>query len=152
MPPTPLFTQFELAQAFTLVLPDERARALAAKWWEEFAHTVDDRGRFVYHDDWGTPRPIDGPDNPPTDKPEWHTQEVIVDEALFRDWDDEQAESWLLRLGDIHLSLVALANDDSFERMRRARYMTRSAAERNRLQITRAVRAYRRSRGWPPTA
>jgi hypothetical protein len=75
---------------------------------------------------------------------------VAADEALFRNWNDEEAEGWLLRLGDIHLSLVALVNEDLCERMRRVRYMSRIGAKRDRLQLRRAVRAYRRTRGWPP--
>ena len=50
----------------------------------------------------------------------------------------------LLRFGDLHLALVALVNDDLYERMRRVRGMTEKVAERNRLQLRRGVAAYQR--------
>jgi hypothetical protein len=57
--PTPLFTRDELAAAFELLLPAEKADTLATRWWEEFAYAVDADGRFLYPGTWGTPRPID---------------------------------------------------------------------------------------------
>ena len=149
--PTPLFTRDELAAAFAFLLPTAKADELATRWWDEFADAVDATGCFVHHDTWGIPRPVDEHEAAPQNKPEWHLPEIIAtDEALFRNWSDEEAERWLLRLGDLHLALVALVNDDLFERMRRVRYLSRAAAERNRLQLTRAVRAYRSARKWPP--
>lgn len=59
-------------------------------------------------------------------------------------------EAWLLRLYDLHLSLVALVSPALYQRMRTARFMSARSAARSRLQLTRAVRAYRRLRGWPP--
>lgn len=149
MAPTPLFTRDELSDGFALLVSPARADELATRWFELFADEVDERGRFVYGEAWGSPQPRSL--SVARDPEEQSSAESIErDEALFRHFDDAVAEDWLMRLGDLHLALVALVNDDLFERMSRARDMSEAAAARNRLQLQRAVRAYRRSRGWPP--
>lgn len=151
---TPLWTAAELGAAFALLLPEAEARALAAEWFADFARehgAVDTDGRYVYSGSWGSPRPpVPGDDE--EDAPEWHAPEQMRrDEALFAGWSDADAIAWLgPRLGDIHLALSALVSRELYERMRAARFMSRRSAARNRLQLTRAVRSYRKARGWPP--
>ena len=151
---TPLWTAAELGAAFALLLPETEARALAAEWFADFAGEpgdVDADGRYVHPGPWGGPRsPAPGDDE--EDDPEWHAPEQVrQDEALFARWSDAETVEWLgPRLGDIHLALAALVSDELYERMRAARFMSRRGAARNRLQLTRAVRAYRGARDWPP--
>jgi hypothetical protein len=151
---TPLWTAAELGLAFALLLPEAEARALAAEWFADFAGKpgdIDADGRYVYPRPWGGPRsPAPGDDE--EDAPEWHAPEQVrQDEALFAGWSDAEAVEWLgPRLADIHLALAALISDELYERMRAARFMSRRSAARNRLQLTRAVRAYRAAREWPP--
>jgi hypothetical protein len=151
---TPLWTAAELEAAFALLLPEAEARVLAAEWFASFAGEpgdVDADGRYVYPRPWGHVRPP-APGDDDEDAPEWHTPEQVRrDEALFASWSDAETVSWLgPRLDDTHLSLAALISDELYERMRAARFMSRRSAARNRLQLTRAVRAYRNAREWPP--
>ena|SRR6185437_6148839 len=151
---TPLWTAAELAAAFALLLPEAEAAALAKEWFASFASEPDDvdaGGRYVHRRAWGGPHPAT-PEDDEEDAPEWHAPEQVRrDEGLFSGWSHAEAVDWLgPRLGDIHLALAALVSDELYERMRVARFMSRRGAARNRLQLTRAVRAYRRARGWPP--
>ena len=50
----------------------------------------------------------------------------------------------MLRYCDLHLALVALVNDELYERMRSVRGMTEGGAQRNRQQRRRGVDAYQR--------
>jgi hypothetical protein len=147
---TPLFSRDELGAAFALLLPGAHANELATRWFEQFAEEVDEHGRYVHPEPWASPD--DAPPPPAAaERPDWSSAEWIErDEAFFQHFDEAAADDWLMRMGDLHLSLVALVNDDLFARMMRVRGMTESMAARNRLQMQRAVRAYRRSRGWPP--
>ena len=150
MASTPLFTRDELAAAFMLLMPAAEAAKLATEWFGQFADEIDEQGRFVYPDTWGDPKPIEprASVEPPA---EWDLPEAVVaDERTFQGWTDGDARAWFMRLGDLHLALVATVNEDLYERMRRARYMSNKVAARNRQQIVRAVRAYRIARGWPP--
>jgi hypothetical protein len=147
---TPLFTHEELVAAFTLLLPEQDARSMAARWWEMFADEVDASGRYVYFQRWGEPRPPEAGDEL-EDAPEWHTPERIRDdEALLSGWGERDAEGWLLGLRDLHLALLAILSDELYRRMRAARQISPRGAARSRLQLTRAVRAYREARNWPP--
>jgi hypothetical protein len=151
---TPLWTAAELGTAFALLLPEAEARALAAEWFADFAgeaDRIDVEGRYLYPGSWGGPHPPT-PGDDEEDAPEWHTSEQVrKDQTLFAGWSDAETVTWLgPRLADIHLSLAALVSDELYERMRIVRFMSRRQAARNRLQLTRAVRAHREARGWPP--
>ena len=147
--PTPLFTRSELARAFALLLPADRADELATRWFDQLADKVDALGRFVYPTSWSASSDDASP--PVTQTPDWSSAESVArDEAFFQDFNESDADERFLRLGDLHLALVALLDEDLYGRMLRARGMTEAGAARNRLQLQRAVRAYRRSKGWPP--
>jgi hypothetical protein len=150
VPPTPLFTQDELRRAFTLLLPPEHAAALAARWFAEFASSgelVD--GMFVYPCAWAEPTDVPVQAVRDEDRAEWDTPEIVAaDERTFRTFTEADAEAWFLRLGDLHLALVALVSPDADARLQQVRRLSPRAAARSRLQIERAVRAYRAARGW----
>lgn len=150
MTPTPLFTQAELTAAFALLLSPEQAAALAAQRFEEFADEIDHEGRFVSHDRWHDGVPAADAPVRPVDLEAWNAPQVVAgDEATFRTFSDDTAAEWLLRSSDLHLGLVALVSPAAFDRMRDVRGMTTRQAERNRLQLQRAIGAYRSRRGWP---
>lgn len=152
------FTVAELTAAFALLLPQPIAEALAKRWFETFADSVDSRGYYVdlpwdirYDDDWAAALRdctiIDTviEEEPIADTPDWNVPaQVASDETLFDGFSEDSAEAHLLRFGELHLALVALVNDDLYERMRLVRGMTERGAERNRQQLRRGVDAYQR--------
>ena len=150
MPSTLTFSWDELTAAFALLLPAKTAELLADEWFETIAGSAAD-GRYVHPSTWGSPREVE-PQARVNVPPEWNAPDVITrDESLFLTRSEEDVRDLLLRLGDTHLALLAVVNEDLYERMRQARFMTNEGAARNRLQVIRAVRAYRRARGLPPT-
>lgn len=153
------FTVAELAAAFALLLPQAKAEALAKKWFEMFAHSVDAQGYYVdlpwdIRDDdrFGSLRgtiitdtvieeEVSAADTPP----DWNAPaEIARDETLFDKFSEDSAEAHLLKFGDLHLALVALVNAELYERMRQVRGMTEGVAQRNRQQLRRGVDAYQR--------
>ena len=150
MPSTLSFSRDELTAAFALLLPATQAELLAKEWFETIGGDSGTDGRYVHRSTWGPPREIEP--HAPVDVPaQWNAPDVIArDESLFLNRSYEDVRDLLLRLGDTHLALLALVNDDLYERMRQVRFMTNEGAARNRLQVLRAVRAYRRARGLPP--
>ena len=150
MPPTPLFTQSELQRAFAFLLPPAHASTLAARWFADFAspdEVVD--GWYVYPTAWAEQTPDASADVRAEDRAAWDATEVrAADERTFASFTEANIEDWLMRLRDLHLALVALVSPDAYERMRQVRGMSPREAARNRLQLERAVRAYRAARGW----
>jgi hypothetical protein len=137
------FTVTELAAAFALLVSSAKADALAKQWFETFADSVDADGYYVHDGPWREKRT----DQPvPTQlEPDWNTPAAIADdEALFKDFSDDSASAYLLRLGNLQLALVAAVDDTLFERMRVVRGMSGEGADRNRLQIRRGLDAYHR--------
>jgi hypothetical protein len=145
-----LFTREELAAAFALLMPPGEADTLSRKWFDEFAEATDNTGRYVYPSAWGERKPIE-PRARVAHLPEWDTAKTIArHEALFAQREPDELEQMFMRLSDLHLALVALVSDELFERMRQVRFLTNVSVARNRLQLLRAVRAYRRRVGLPP--
>ena len=143
------FTRDELAASFALLMPQDIAYQLAAEWWELFSEPGSTE--YSHVTTWGPVKPVE-PQGHVELAEEWNTPDMVLrDESLFLHYTDDDLRGLLLRLGDTHLALLALVNEDLFERMRQVRYMTNRGAARNRLQLTRAVRAFRRARGMPPT-
>jgi hypothetical protein len=144
------FSRDELTAAFALLLPPKDAELLANEWFETIGAGSDADGRYVHSSTWGPPREVEAQSR--VDVPaEWNAPDVVArDENLFLSWSYQDVRDWLLRLGETHLALLALVNDDLYERMRQVRFMTNKGAARNRLQVLRAVRAYRRAHGLPP--
>ena len=148
VPPVSLFSRAELAAAFGLLAPPDRATELATRWFDQFGGELDGEGRYVHASGW---RRANG--SPPTGSTlDWDSPEGVVrDEALLSTVDPSDIDDLLLRLGDLHLALVALTSEAAFERMRAARGMSAEQSARNRQQLTRgAVRAYRKRVGLPP--
>lgn len=147
MSPVSLFDRNELASAYRLLLPDAEADRLTAAWFEMFGDELDPQGRAIFDGDLGPDdeTPVDSTPQLPDDDP----RTIARDEAIFATFDAKRADSLLVRLGPLQLGLVALVNDDLYERMRVAQHMTARQAARSRLQMTRAVNAYRRRVGLP---
>lgn len=149
---TTLFSRDELAAAFALLLPRPRAEALATRWFEHSADEIDQHGRYLYPGPWNRPggssipAPAGTPSGTDWDSPAW----VAFDERTFAYMDEDDAEECFMALSDLHLALVALVSEELYQRMRIARGATEAQAARRRLQMIRAVRAYRRRMGWPP--
>jgi len=150
------FTVVELAAAFALLLPQRKAEALAKRWFEMFAHSVDAQGYYVdllwdIHDDdraaafHGTITDTVIEEASVADTRDWNAPDLVAsDETLFDGFSEDSAEAHFLRFGDLHLALVALVNDDLYERMRQVRGMIDQQAQRNRVQLRRGVDAYQR--------
>jgi hypothetical protein len=141
--PTPLFSRSELAAAFALLMPSGPAEQLAERWFTEFAgDRTEESGWYLHPHSWNehAEQAPHRSSRPNRDESETKSQ----DEALFAPFTPADVEGLLFRLGDTHLALVALLNDETFERMRNVRGMTAAGAERNRKQLKRAVAAWRR--------
>jgi len=153
------FTVAELAAAFALLLPQPEAEALAKRWFETFADSVDPQGYYIdlpwdirFDDDWAEALrggmiidTVIEEGESIEDTPVWDAPaQVASDETLFNAFSEDSAEDYLMRFGDLHLALVALVNDDLYERMRLVRGMTESGAQRNRQQVRRGIDAYQR--------
>jgi hypothetical protein len=123
---TPLFSQQELARAFALVVPDDRASELSADWFAE--GDVDQLGNYLYRDWEFDPRPP----SPATDGPQIVAGGTGVsnDFSPWRNLSERSKELMLEGFSDFHLDLLSLVSPELFERIRTIRCDTEATALR----------------------
>jgi predicted Fe-S protein YdhL (DUF1289 family) len=145
----PLFTQSELSQAFTFILPTKVAEELAERWWAEFADETDDRGYFLYE---GPAERLGIPATEPqvvaAAGPLLPEAERFAQERAF--WGSmtiaERVEL-LMRFSSFHFGLLSLVSPALHERLRAARKLSAEQADNGRAQMRRIVAAMRAGGG-----
>jgi hypothetical protein len=113
--PIPLFTEAELADAFRLILPSDRALKLAREWFELFGDEdqVDEGGRYLFidwRDDLSLPAEVRNQSEDPFAGP---VPSDSVSGGMY-DWlvstSPGQLEEMLLSFSDMHLDLIAVSS------------------------------------------
>lgn len=135
----PLFRESELAQAFSLLLPDSTAQEWAGDWFEMLSpDEVDEKGYFLY-----STEPLDDEDVAGSD----FDNIGFGTRAPTQGGADRPAplstselRLLLMRFSDLHLNLVALVSPQAEEKVRRLRNETEEVASRRRNQMLRLVR------------
>lgn len=141
----PLFSRFELGDAFSLVLPDSVARRLAGEWFDRYAgpDDTDQQGRFLcdralFTSESETPgiEPI-ALSTTPQDSGATRFEPL-------RTMSDSSLQDWLMSFTDFHLNLLMLVSPELEERVRRFRGDTHVVAARRKAQAEEMVAALRR--------
>jgi hypothetical protein len=139
----PLFTEADLARAFTFLLPAADAQRVAREWFSSHVESTEPGAYFMYeHWELSGDEPQNVAIGPPRDT---SIEAIARREADF--WNDlSQSErvEWICpRFSGIHFDFVAQLSDEHFERMRSALHDSPEAAERRRRIVQRVVELIR---------
>jgi hypothetical protein len=139
-----LFTRGDLAKAFSLILPEDRARALANEWFETYVspEELDSNGYYLYEDLY-----YDGSETRGGRPAIAFTSEQRAgapDGQAYRYMPDDELRLLLMGFGDFQLNLLSLVSPDLEMRIAQLRGDTAELVARRRTQTQQIVAAFRR--------